>query len=238
MTEGGTPATDRGTAAAFDAGALRWAAARLDPAMALDRGWAVPDWDVGRQAITGLLGIDRSEHFLNQPPGVFPRLPEPQVTRALAVLLTRPPDRSMERTQALFDALTGPSGPRIGSIQRISADDETRMDLAVRVVDRDGVRRCLVIEAKFDHELTGTQLARYRKRLTEEYPRRAQRHLFVVATRRTGRTTEVLNRATNAEWRFLTWRRLLVEWQRAMPDEPGRDVAGLFGEIWKRAGGR
>jgi hypothetical protein len=36
----------------------------------------------------------------------------------------------------------------------------------------------------------------------------------------------------------MTWRRLLINWQRQLPDDVGSDVLSLFAEVWKRTGGR
>lgn len=47
----------------------------------------------------------------------------------------------------------------------------------------------------------------------------------------------MLERRENVEWSFATWRRLLLNWQRALPDDPGSEALSLFGEIWKRTGG-
>lgn len=221
-----------------NAEALQWAALHLDPTLALDARWPEADWIEGNSAIRQLFGTDRSGHFLNQPPGVFQRLREPQITKALQALILNAPSRTLERSQGLFDAMLGAGAPRLVSIKDVAADDETRMDLAVHAIDADGVARCLVIEAKFEYVLSDDQLVKYRRRLLGAYPIANRRHLYVVAPRQSDRTSEVLARAENSEWRFATWGRLLLNWQRSLPEEPGADVVALFGEIWKRAGGR
>jgi hypothetical protein len=221
-----------------DGEALHWAAVRLDPTLALHRRWQEVDWTEGHDAIRGLFGIDRPAHFLNQPPGVFQRLREPQITKALQALILNAPGRTLERAQGLFNAVLGADAPRLASVSDVTADDETRMDLAVHAIDVDGVARCLVLEAKFEYELSDAQLAKYRRRLIAAYPTPGRRHLYVVAPRQTDRTIKVMARPENSEWSFVTWTRLLLNWQRSLPGQPGTDVAALFGEIWKRAGGQ
>ena len=102
----------------------------------------------------------------------------------------------------------------------------------------DDLRGCLVVEAKLNSELSDTQLGKYLAGLRKNYPRREQRHLWVVAPTRTTRTASVLDRRENKEWSFASWSRLLMNWQRELPDEPATDVLSLFSEIWKRVGGQ
>ena len=222
----------------FDVEALAWFARRFDPSLAIDGAWHPADWRTGRKAIEDVFGLNRSTHFLRHHRGLLPRLWEWQITRAIRAMLLEAPDRTLERCQALLVALTGSTAPLLGQIDLITADDADRMDLAVHFRTVDDVRGCLVVEAKLESELSDTQLGKYQTGLRKSYSRGDQRHLWVVAPTRTARTTSVLNRRDNAEWNFASWRRLLINWQRALPDDPSADALSLFSEIWKRVGGR
>ena len=222
----------------FDANALHWFATRTDPSRALDGPWSLPSWAQGAQSLEAIFGLDRTSHFLRHHRGLFPQLWERQITQSLRALLLEDPARTHERCQALLDALQGGGICEIGEVDRITADAADRMDLAVHFRDADQVKHCVVIEAKLEHELSDNQLGNYRRRLLQDYPRPEQRHLFVIAPRRTARTDQILGRTKNQEWSFATWRQLLLAWQRALPDNPGHDVLSLFSEIWKRVKGR
>lgn len=222
----------------FDVEAMAWFARRADPSLALERAWEEPDWTDGRRGLEDLFGLDAGAHFLRHHRGLLPRLWERQVTEALRALLIEAPDRTIERCQALLTALEGSDALRLVAIDRITADEADRIDLAVHFRDADDVPHCVVIEAKLQSELSPTQLRRYRDGLVRSYPAPNQRHLWVVAPTRTSATTAVMKKRENDEWRFMTWRRLLLNWQRALPAAPGNDALSLFGEIWKRVGGR
>lgn len=231
---------ERGTVvnvSTFDMEALGWFARRFDPSLALEDAWPLPIWETGREALTDVFGLETGSHFLRHHRGLLPRLWERQITQALRAMILEAPDRTLERSQALISALTGPRAPRLGRVDLVTADHADRMDLAVHFRTVDDQRGCLVVEAKLESELSDTQLGKYLTGLKRSYPRREQRYLWVVAPRRTARTMTVLERTENVEWSFATWRRLLLNWQRALPLEPGSDVLSLFGEIWKRTGG-
>lgn len=225
------------TSPPFGRSALHWFADRTNPSYALEGRWHAPDWRMSADALGDVFDLRRGSHFLKRPAGVLPRLPEVQATGALRALILNSPDRTLERSQALFDALLGKDAIRLRSIARVTAETERRIDLAVHAIAEDGNRHCLAIEAKFDYEISDGQLKRYSKALTPEYPDLKRRHLFVVAPARTKKTNDALSLAENQEWRFASWRRTLLAWQRALPDDAGADADSLFAEIWKRAGG-
>lgn len=218
--------------------ALEWFARRADPAALLVGRWEPPTWPQGREAVTRLLHLDRADHFLRHPPGVLPQLWERQVTQGLQALLLNTPSRTLERCQALFDAVAGANKCQLSAIEDIKADDTTRMDLAIYARLLDGTGCCLVLEAKLEAPLSDKQLSNYRRLVRKRYAKRAQRHLWVVAPKLSAGVAKVLGRSENAEWQFITWRRLLLNWQYALPLNPGADVTSFFGEIWKRVGGR
>lgn len=222
----------------FDAEALGWFARRADPSLALDAVWKSPDWNVGRSALEALFRLDTGTHFLRHHRGLLPQLWERQITKALCALLNEDPARRLERCQALLTALEGTDALRIETVDRVTADERDRMDLAVHCRDADHVPHCMVVEAKLDSELSPTQLRTYRNGLVRSYPTPRQRHLWVVAPTRTPKTVAVMQKRENEEWGFMTWRRLLIDWQAALSDPPGNDALSLFGEIWKRVGGR
>jgi hypothetical protein len=225
------------TGSAFDVEALGWFARRFDPSLALDNAWPLPIWETGREALANAFGLETGSHFLRHHRGLLPQLWERQITQALRAMILEAPDRTLERSQALIVALAGPRAPSLRCVDLVTADHADRMDLAVHYRTVDDQRGCLVVEAKLESELSDTQLGKYLTGLKRSYPRSEQRHLWVVAPRRTPRTMTVLERIENVEWSFATWRRLLLNWQRALPDDPGSDVLSLFGEIWKRTGG-
>jgi len=179
-------------------------------------------WRAGRKAIEDDFGLERPTHFLRHHRGLLPRLWEWQITRAIRAMLLEAPDRTLERCQALLAALSGARVPLLGHIDLITADDVDRIDLAIHFRTVDDICGCLVVEAKLESELSDTQLGKYQAGLRKRYSRREQRHLWVVAPTRTGRTTIALNRQQNAEWNFTSWRRLLMNWQRALPTNQTR----------------
>lgn len=221
----------------FDAKALQWFARSTDPSLALLDQWSPPEWRAGRASIEAVFGLEAGQHFLGQHRGLFPQLWERQLTQALQALLLEYPARALERCQSLLIALEGPRAPLLSAVDGVTADGPDGMDLAIHCRDADGTACCVVIEAKLQSELSRTQLIKYRRGLLKRYPDATQRHLFVVAPTRTLTTAIELERPENSEWRFLTWRRLLIDWQKALPDEPGSDALALFAEIWKRSGG-
>lgn len=221
----------------FDKDALEWFAWRTDPSRALDQKWMPPNWAGGRGALDALFAVDRLSHFLRHHRGLLPQLWERQITQALQAMLLSQPDRTLERCQALLRALMRDEPCALSAVDRVTADEADRMDLAIHCRRDDGSRFCIVIEAKLESELSGNQLAKYRSGLMKNYPDASQRCLWVVAPTRTAGTRAVMGRRVNREWRFSTWRRLLVEWQRALPEDTGTDALSLFAEIWKRVGG-
>lgn len=222
-----------------DLEALRWFDGRTDPLVGLADTWPVVDWSTERLEIEAAYALGRRHHFLNHHPGLLPRLREWQVTKALKALLLVNPSRTVERCQALVFALAGSDAPLLKSVVRIIADDTTRMDLAVHCKGIDGSQLCIVLEVKLDAELSDNQLAKYHGEVVRHYPNKCQRYLWVVAPRETKRTRTILQRPENEEWRFKSWRALLIEWQRALrDDEAETEVLSLFSEIWSRTGGK
>ncbi len=223
----------------FDAAAMAWFARRADPSLALDGAWTTPNWSDGRADLEALFRLGGGgQHFLRHHRGLLPQLWERQITKALGALIVEVPGRTLERCQALLTALEGARTPRIAAVDRVTADDRDRMDLAIHCRDEHDVAHCIVIEAKLDSELSPSQLGKYLRGLLNAYPAPRQRHLWVVAPTSTPVTAKTMKEEQNEEWRFMTWRRLLINWQAALPDAPGSDTLSLFGEIWKRAGGR
>jgi hypothetical protein len=222
----------------FDRAPLEWFARRADPSLALERAWPAPSWPEGQRALGQVFGLSRTSHFLRHHRGLLPQLWERQITQALKALLDGEPARRLERCQALLVALAGAGACELAAIERISADASDRIDLAIYGRSIDGAPCCIVIEAKLESELSDHQLAKYRAQLVLRYPEPAQRFLWVVAPTKTTRTQRLLARARNQEWKFMTWRRLLINWQRQLPEDTGSDALSLFSEVWKRTGGR
>lgn len=223
---------------AFDRDSLQWFANRADPVATLNGRWAPTPWPQLLTHLKELFGLDRREHFLSQPPGVLPQLWERQITQGLRAVLLKTPHRTLERCQALFDAVAGPSACRLANIEKVTADDSTRMDLAIYAHTISGQECCLVLEAKLEAPLSENQLRGYKDRVRKRYPKQGQRHLWVVAPCMNAGLSAVLSQRENREWCFITWRRLLLNWQKALPVDMGSDALSFFNEIWTRVGGR
>jgi hypothetical protein len=99
----------------------------------------------------------------------------------------------------------------------VTADDETRMNLAVHVVDRSGIARCLVIEAKFKAKLTRSQFGKYRRLLVDDYPEASSRDLFVVAPRRAHTISRALARKANKEGESVSQIAAVSRWPACWP---------------------
>lgn len=116
---------------------LEWFAWRSDPSRTLEGIWTTPDWAGGRAALDTLFALERPSHFLRHHRGLLPQLWERQITQALQAMLVGQPHHTLERCQALLDALMGDEACTLSTVDRVTADDADRMDLfATRRAER------------------------------------------------------------------------------------------------------
>ena len=121
--------------------------------------------------------------------------------------------------------------------------DQRRIDLLLEWQDAAGFDRGAVVEAKFGHHITTGQLSTYRKLLQKKERRfrktesasQEKALLFVVSSRRSSHDDNRL--AKNRHWRWISWRSLLLAYDRAL--EPGDDddnFRQFRRTLWDRAG--
>lgn len=211
----------------------------------------LPDWRQARQAMEGVFGFHLAHHFFHAAPlGWVTRiwLTEPQVTKAIAHLLhSEDPVTRGGRVQALLSALgsrmEGVPGKAGVTAEALVAGQQQRMDLLVEWQDRRGFDRAAVVEAKFGHGVTPGQLPAYRGHLLriERRYRRAEHcggpepeFLFVVSPDR--RKSDDLALARNKQWRWKSWRSLLLAYDRFLdPQHDDEEFRRFRRTLWDRA---
>jgi hypothetical protein len=198
-------------AVAIRRGALRFAVA--------------PDCSSGIQAIESVFALKRQPHLFRAEPSVtWARFTEPQLTKGFARFLNDPePITRMERVRALLKALgvaeLGEGMTEVMVTAEAPTSGSRRIDLLIEWQDSAERPCAAVIEAKLGHHVKSGQLPAYRNHLRKIAKER--RLLVVVAPRLTDRTDRSLRR--NRDWRWTTWRNLLVAHERALPvdfDDP------------------
>ena len=178
-----------------------------------------PDWSSGIQAIERIFALTRREHLFRAAPSVtWATFTEPQLTKGFARFLNDPePASRIERVRALLMALGAADiGAEMTEVM-VTAEAPTsgnkRIDLLIKWRDSSERRYAAAIEAKLGHHITSGQLPAYRNHLRKIANDR--RLLVVVAPRLTKRTDRSLRR--NRDWRWTTWRDLLIAYERALP---------------------
>ena len=201
----------------------------------------LPDWRQGRQAMEGVFGFHLAHHFFHAAPLGWVsrvRLTEPQVTKAIAHLLhSEDPVTRGGRVQALLGALgsrmEGVPGKAGVTAEALVAGQQQRMDLLVEWRDGQGVDRAAVIEAKFDHLVTESQLKTYCDHVLKHY--RGAPLLFVVSPSYRKSDARVL--ADNEDWCWKSWRSLLLAYDRFLdPQHDDEDFRRFRRTLWDRAG--
>ncbi len=215
----------------------------------------LPDWRRARQAMACVFGFRDVHHFFHAAPlGWVTRvwLTEPQVTKAIAHFL-HSEDRVTRggRIRALLTALGGhPEGTEGGlGIARATAEapvagTRQRIDLLIEWQDGEGFDRAAAIEAKFGHGVTAGQLPAYRRHLlrVERQYRRAEHVgepesplLFVVSSGYRKSDDRAL--ARNRDWRWKSWRALLLAYDRFLEPQHDDETFRQFRRtLWDRAG--
>ena len=108
-----------------------------------------------------------------------------------------------------------------------------RIDLLIEWRDSSERPCAAAIEAKLGHHVTSGQLRAYRNHLRKIAKDR--RLLVVVAPRLTARTDRSLRR--NREWRWTTWRDLLIAYERALPvDFDDAEYLPFRRTLWDQTG--
>lgn len=212
----------------------------------------LPGWRQARQAIEDVFGFSHAHHFFHAAPlgwVTWVWLTEPQVTKAIAHLLhSEDPVTRGGRVQALLSALgsrmEGVPGKAGVTAEALVAGQQQRMDLLVEWQDRQGFDRAAVIEAKFGHGVTAGQLPTYRGHLlrVERRYRRAEHHgeleaplLFIVSSGYRKGDARAL--ARNRDWRWKSWRSLLLAYDRFLdPQHDDEDFRRFRRTLWDRAG--
>ena len=213
-------------------------------------------WDCARPALDRVFGIDLRHHFLHAAPLEWlqeVRLTEPQITKGFAHCLNAG-GRTIQtgRIRALLRALGSELGDADNGLCKASATPEAsankkrRIDLLIEWTDASGRKRGAVIEAKFGHHVTPGQLPGYRTRLgrlerdyRREVPSNEQERplLFIVSPLRDDRVARALSQQRSKDWRWMSWRSLLLAYDRFLHHDHDDDMFRQFRRtLWNRAG--
>ena len=208
------------------------------------------DWSRGCAAMEAVFGFDRRHHLFHAEPVSWVRLTEPQATSAFVQFLNAE-DRTVrkERVRAFLRALGAGGGRRGAVLRKASAEAEAdagqhkRIDILLRWQDDSDRSRGAVVEAKFGHHISTGQLSRYRERLLRGIEGRYRSDpgpqeellLFVVSSRRRRHDDKALGR--NKDWRWMSWRSLLLGYDRALePNHDDDEFRQFRRTLWDRAG--
>lgn len=212
-----------------------------------------PSWNRALPALDRVFGIGLAHHFLHVTPLEWLRPTEPQVTKGFAHFLDAGGHTTRTgRVRALLRALGSDSGDPDGGLlearvaPEASANKRRRIDLLIEWTDASCRKRGAVIEAKFDHRVVPGQLSAYRtrlKRIERDYrsevpPNERERLLlFLVSPLRDAGITRALRRQWSRDWRWMSWRSLLLAYDRSLDPDHDDDAFRQFRRIvWDRAG--
>lgn len=210
----------------------------------------LPDWSKSRAAMTAAFGFDLRHHLFHADPVYWVRLTEPQATSAFVDFLNAD-DRAVRegRVRAFLRALGSDGGQPDAVLGEASAEAEAdagqqkRIDMLLRWQDASNLRRGAIVEAKFGHQISVGQLPQYRVHLLRGIERQYRKAsesrerplLFVVSSRRRRHDDKAL--ARNRDWRWMSWRSLLLGYDRALAPEHDDDEFRRFRRtLWDRAG--
>jgi len=199
--------------------------------------------------------LDSSHAFHVAPLDWGMRLTEPQATGALAHLLSHPHrEIKAQRIKAFLHALgmrfldpdTYDFGAAEITAERLTRDN-LRIDLELllpwtrsHATPSKPKYRAILVEAKFNHKITPGQLSAYQKHQLQfaltYIPKTLDENLIVLGLRKDRSVADHLK--DNPSWRFLSWRTLLVNFERALPAAADDANFRLFRRtIWDRVGG-
>lgn len=215
----------------------------------------LPNWDCARPALDRVFGIDLDHHFLHAGPLEWlqeARLTEPQITRGFAHCIDAGGGTArIGRIRALLRALGSDPGDADSGLCEARVRPEApanrrRIDLLIEWTNTESRKRGAVIEAKFEARVTPGQLPGYRRRLEHierDYRREApanEQHrplLVLVSPRRDAGITRALRRQWSRDWRWMSWRSLLLAYDRALDPDHDDDAFRRFRRtLWDRAG--
>ena len=201
-----------------------------------------------------VFGFHHAHHFFHAAPLGWVsrvRLTEPQATKAIAHFLCSEDHVTRAgRIRALLTALgCRPDGTE-GVVGKARATAEApvagkrSIDLLVEWQDGRGFDRGAVIEAKFGHRVTKGQLCTYRRHLLGIEKRYRQGGhidgpepllLFVVSP--SYRKSDARALARNKDWRWKSWRSLLLAYDRFLDPQHDDETFRQFRRtLWDRAG--
>ena len=209
-----------------------------------------PDWTQCRDAMARVFGLDLPHHLFHADPVTWVMMTEPQATKAFAQFLNAE-ERTLrsKRIQAFLRALGYRRGegsedlcaPRATS--EASTNNQQRIDLLLEWRDAEGFLRGAAVEAKFGHRILSGTLSEYRKHLLQiersyraEPVRRQKRPLlFVVSSWFRHHDENAL--CKNRDWRWISWRSLLLAFDRALDERHDDDGFRQFRRtLWDRGG--
>ena len=208
------------------------------------------DWTRSRGAMASVFGFDLPHHLFRANPVTWVMMTEPQATKAFAQFLGAG-DRTLrsKRIQAFLRALGHSGGEGSEDLRapratpEASTKSQQRIDLLLEWQDADDLHRGAAIEAKFGHHILSKTLPRYREHLLqieESYRdkpgRREERPLlFVVSSRLRQHDEKALRK--NRDWRWTSWRSLLLAFDRALDEQHDDDDFRQFRRtLWDRGG--
>ncbi|MCY3793938.1 MAG: hypothetical protein OXG51_06125 [Gammaproteobacteria bacterium] len=161
---------------------------------------------------------------------------EPMATRALAHLLGRGRGKlKAERIHAFLEALKIPDLPMIRgdhSLKQAKVHSEVnRIDLEIRFQTTPGVKRVVLIEAKFRHHITQGQLRTYYE-ARKNYDRRDCRIVGLTSDAGKGRRGKQIQ-----VWPIVLWRDLWLRFEQRRPYETDGQLAAFMAWLWQRIDG-
>ena len=199
----------------------------------------MPDWSSGIQAIESVFALNRTPHLFRTEPSVsWAKFTEPQLTKGFARFLNDPePVARVGRVQALLKALgateLGEGMTEVTVTAEAPISGNKRIDLLIKWRDTSDRPYAVAIEAKLGHHVTSGQLPAYRNHLRRIAKNR--RLLVVVAPRLTAGIDRSLRR--NRDWRWTTWRDLLIAYERALPvDYDDAEYLRFRRTLWDQTG--
>ena len=196
-----------------------------------------PDSHEGACAVEHVFGLRRREHLLRVEPIVWANFTEPQFTKGLAHFVNAPqPKVRIGRAQALLAALGVRTGEGLEGVEvkaEVGVAEGRRIDLLVEWTDVDAKCHAAAVEAKIGHKITSGQLNAYRDHLAGGRSIAGDVHLVVVSPRYTNGIAESLRE--HPEWRWISWRGLLVAHERALRVEYDDQAYRQFrSTLWRR----
>lgn len=204
-------------------------------------GLAHPSWPEGQEAIQRTFGL-HSHHLFGVSGHDWLSLTETQTTGGLAHFIS---SSEVQQRHARVAALLAANDVTIAAGDRIIDAGATaeypikggRLDLLAWVRTANGGAHLLVIEGKFEYDLSHNQLQRYERALpgviaTKELGSPSVT-LRVVGNRLRRRTRKQLDR--RKQWLFQTWSNLLLQLERHLPASADNDDFRRFRRtLWNR----